>query len=325
MKKKIRVAFVYKPCITLTKEKFFTVSYHFFMNALRRNDKIDVTYFSSGDSFDTTKLSGKYDIILLFENRNHCTPYELKNIKKTNIPVVVKVGDLHTSKLFDYKEHHEKFNISAYFGYQHSENFYKYYPHNYKFKTVIFGLEPSLYQNITTFSSRIDDRILNSGAIGNLNFISRFINKICNPEYALRHYKLRTMCNKLPFVDYTPTMEHEYIGDKYPLLLQKYKSSIAASSLNYTTKYLEIPAAGCISFMEVNNKNYAKTLGFEDNKTAIFINTKNYKKRFSEFIETHNDPKWEKIAKNGREYVMNNLNNDKAVDSLVDLFKELLF
>ena len=31
--------------------------------------------------------------------------------------------------------------------------------------------------------------------------------------------------------------------------------SIAATTINYTTKYFEIPAAGCLSFMEVNNLN----------------------------------------------------------------------
>ena len=42
-------------------------------------------------------------------------------------------------------------------------------------------------------------------------------------------------------------------------------------------KYFEIPAAGCMSFMEVTPKNHAKYLGFKNNETAIFIDEKNYK------------------------------------------------
>ena len=38
----------------------------------------------------------------------------------------------------------------------------------------------------------------------------------------------------------------------------------------------------------------------------------------------HNDPKWEKIASKGREYTLKNLNNDKAVESLVELMQSLL-
>ena len=322
--KKIKVAFIYKPCKTLTKENFFTLSYHFFMNALKRNDKIDISYFPCENSFDTTKLEGKFDMILLFENRNHCTPDELLNIKKTGLPVIAKVGDLHASNLFDFKHFHEKYNISAYFGYQNIKNFHDYYPVQYPYKTVIFGLEPNLFSSIVPFSDRIKGKILNSGATGNTKFLSKIYNKIKNPDNAFHHYKLRTICNELSYVDYTTTLEHEFVGDKYPLLLQKYCTAIAATTTNYTAKYLEIPAAGCLSFMEVNDKNKAETLGFVDGENAIFINEKTYKKKFEEYLDSVDDPKWKRIAKSGHDYVMENLTNDKAVESLVNLFQKFL-
>ena len=37
-----------------------------------------------------------------------------------------------------------------------------------------------------------------------------------------------------------------------------------------------------------------------------------------------NNPKWEKIAKNGREHALKNLNNDKATESLEIIMRELL-
>ena len=65
-------------------------------------------------------------------------------------------------------------------------------------------------------------------------------------------------------------------------------------------------------------------LGFEDNKTAIFINEKNYEKRLSDFISDPENSKWKEIANEGRNYTMNNLSNDVASNSLVKLFKEFI-
>ena len=132
------------------------------------------------------------------------------------------------------------------------------------------------------------------------------------------------MCNKLSYVDYTPTLKSNYINDNYPKLLGKYAAAIAATTTFPTIKYWEIPAAGCLTFMEITELNGGDYLGFENGKNAIFIDEKNYKDRFSEFLQNPNDPKWEEIAKEGRNFVMDNYNNDKAVEHLVDLIKELL-
>ena len=48
------------------------------------------------------------------------------------------------------------------------------------------------------------------------------------------------------------------------------------------------------------------------------------KKKFQEFLNDSDNPKWEKIATAGRKYVLDELNNDRAVDSLVDLMEELI-
>ena len=312
------------PCDGLTENYFFTTSYHFFMNSLQRNSDIEVSYIQSGKSFDAMRLEKNFDVILLYENSfTPCNPNELKNIKKLGIPVVARVGDLHNSKNFDIHESHEKYGITSYFGYQHIDNFYKYYPKKFDYTTIVFGLETSLYQNLLPFSKRIKNRILNSGAVGNTRFLSKIFNRF-NSDSALYHYKLRTLCNKLSYVDYTYTLEHEYVGDKYPLLLQKYQSSIAATTANYTTKYLEIPAAGCLSFMEITNENHANYLNFKDGENAIFINENNYQQKFEEFLESTNNPIWEQIANAGSNHVLKNFTNDIAVKSLVELFKKII-
>ena len=86
----------------------------------------------------------------------------------------------------------------------------------------------------------------------------------------------------------------------------------------------EIPAAGCLSFIEVSKKNDGDYLGYIDGETAIFINEENYKERFEEYITDVKNPKWGKIANAGRKYALSEFNNDKAVESLVELMEKLL-
>ena len=203
--------------------------------------------------------------------------------------------------------------------------YHRFYSKNSKYKTIIFGLEPSLYETVKPFENRIKKRILNSGAIGNTSLFSRLSNKFKpihgNPFY---EYRLRTLCTKLPYVDYTPTLNHEFIGDKYSILLQKYQAAIAATTFGPTIKYWEIPAAGCLTFMEITKENGGAYLGYVDGETAIFINENNYEEKFQEYLSDPDNPKWKDIANLGRQYALENLNNDKAVDSLVDLMEELI-
>lgn len=326
--KKIKVAFVYRPCSVLTSDYFFTVTYNFFMKSLRRNKRIDITYIPTGQIFDGKILKNKYDVVLLVENADFgsgCMPDEVFGMVDLDIPVIARVGDPFAATKKNTADYHKKFKINAFFGFHHEQFFHQYYPKDYKYKTILFGVEPSLYQNLTPYGKRIKNRILNSGAIANKKLSSKILCKFtkgdANPSL---HYKLRTKCNELPYVDYTSTLEHEFIGDKYPLLLQKYSAAIAATTTIYTTKYWEIPAAGCLTFMEITEKNHGEFLGFKDGKSAIFINEKNYITKFEEYLHDTENPKWEKIANAGRDHALNNLNNDVAVNSLVDLMEELI-
>ena len=65
-------------------------------------------------------------------------------------------------------------------------------------------------------------------------------------------------------------------------------------------------------------------LRFEDGKSAIFIDENNYKQKFEEYLVDNENSKWEKIANEGRNHALNNLNNDKATDALVEIMQELV-
>jgi len=74
----------------------------------------------------------------------------------------------------------------------------------------------------------------------------------------------------------------------------------------------------------VNEKNKADFVGFKNNENAVFINEKNYKEKFQEYLENIEDTKWRNIAEKGRKFVIDNLNNDKAVESLVELMQRAI-
>ena len=320
---KIKTAFIYKESNPyMSKTAWATTYYHFFMNALNRHHLLDMSYFPSEKTFDVSKLKNKFDIILLWENHPWGSPDVLEGIEKIDIPVICRINDAHDAKIKGKIQYHEKYKIDHYFGYLPDRFFHKFYPKNFKYKEIFYGVEPQLYQNLTPFSKRIKEKILCSGAAANRKLSSRLKDAFRGYNSMWRHYKLRTKCIELPYVDYTTTLKHEYVNDKYPLLLMKYRASITAHSMYPVIKYWESTASGCLTFMEVTEKNQANIMGFTNGENAIFINEQNYMNKLSDFISDTDNPKWAEIAQNGRDYTMKNLTNDVAADSLVELFKE---
>ena len=324
---KIKVAFIYHESnIFLTGNHFDNTRYHFFMKALKRNEQIKVTYFATKDIFDSLILKDKFDIILLFNNAPAFSmPKKILNIKNLKIPVIAGYGDPQDAKTSI--KYHTEWKINYYFHFFPSEVYAKVYPKNFKYKRINFGIEKSVYQNITLFKKRIKNKIINSGNCGSGKIINKIYLLLKDRSYRNPYisYKLRTMCNKLPYIDHTATLSHDYVNDKFTLLLQKYCAGVAASSSGPLMKYWEIAASGCLTFMEITDKNYGKeTIEFEDGKSAIFINEDNYKKKFEEYLSDYDNPKWAEIAENGRKVALEKYNNDKGIESLVELMKLLL-
>ena len=67
----IQVVFLYKPCEALEPlGHYYSYEYHFFFSALKRNPRIEVTYIQTGAHYDISSLGDKFDVLLLYENRN---------------------------------------------------------------------------------------------------------------------------------------------------------------------------------------------------------------------------------------------------------------
>jgi len=325
MNKKINVALIYKKSYNYFQpDHFDRTSYDFFFKALKRNEQLDVFYYPCEKKFDISKIKNKCDVILLPNNRTDGSPDVISGIKNSNIPVISRTGDPYDAKKYNQTEFCETNKIDYLFSSHPDSLIYKYYPKNIKHKIIIYGLEPILYQNVPPFKTRIKDRILITGAMGRTDLRNRVANYILNPgRSGWYHYKLRTLCKELDYVEYSGMKGKKYTNEDYPTYTSKYRAIIAATTFFPTLKYWENAAVGCLTFMEITKKNNGYFLGYKDNETSIFINEKNYKEKFQQYMSDLNNPKWEEIANAGREYTMNNLTNDQAVNSLVELMKEL--
>ena len=151
--KKIKTAFIYKPSNPyMARTAWATTYYHFFMNALNRHADLDMAYFPAEKKFDVSKLRDKFDIILLWENHPWGSPDELSGIQNLDIPVICRINDAQDAKIKGKIDYHEKYKIDHYFGYLPERFFYKYYPKNFKYKMIFYGVEPKLYENLTPYS-----------------------------------------------------------------------------------------------------------------------------------------------------------------------------
>ena len=327
MTEKIRVGLIYKKNYIFFNEKHFDkISHYFFLHALKRNQDIEIKYFPAENNFDCSDLKGKVDVILLPNNNTDGTPNELNGIKKLDVPVICRTGDPHWAKRFDQENFHDLWGIDCYFNFMHRDYFHEFYPKQFEYKTIFFGVEPKIYEKIDIdFENRIKNQILNSGALGKSNLKSRMANKILNPKQSGWYfYKLRTIVNNLDYVIHSKEVEKKNGEDNYQDILSKYSAAIAATTYYPTTKYWEISAAGCLTFMEITKLNRGNYLGYKDGENAIFINEKNYKNKFQEYLNDVDNPKWKEIAFNGKNFTMKNFNNDQGVKSLVSLISEFI-
>ena len=105
MNKKINVALIYKKSYNYFQpEHFDRTSYDFFFNALKRNERLNISYHPCEKEFDISKIKNKCDVILLPNNRTDGSPDVLIDIKNSNIPVVSRTGDPYDAKKYNQTE-----------------------------------------------------------------------------------------------------------------------------------------------------------------------------------------------------------------------------
>lgn len=301
--------------------------YYFFYHALYRNKNLEIDHFNTMSRIDALNLEKNYDVVLI--------PYvtvaaslALPGIRDCNIPVIGRMGDPQMALRRDMFGLAKLLKIDWFFGDYAPASFYEYYPKHLKYETVYIGLEPSLYAEDIPWKIRTSDKIVISGALGKSNFVRKLYQRVyrrypkaLTPDF---HYKLRIKCIRLPYVVHTRDLFRGQGTDQLPGILSGFRAAIAATTTFPTVKYKETPAAGCLTFMEITERNHGGHLGFVDGKNAIFIDEKNYKEKFRKYLDNPDDPRWRKIAHEGRQHALENLSNDKGTEMLVHIMRKSL-
>lgn len=325
----VRIAFVYRPSWGYWRPDYtINTRYEFFFNALARAKHAKVGYFGSERPVDAKELKGRWDVILC-TNSALGTP-RIANVAESGMPVVAQTHDPHLVKELDMMRDMQEHRVSCCFGFMPREYFHKYFPKSCRYELVRWGLETRLFKD-APFGPRKKDRVLLTGKLGRRGLVKRIIHAASRrgQSEVAANYRLRRACAGLPGVDYSgrdPVTGRYLNGGKrtYAEHLSGYRAAVAAAGLYPTAKYWETPAAGCLTFMEVNRKNGADRLGYRDMESAVFIDAKNYKERISQYLESPDDPSWERIAGAGRRHAAENLSNDRAAEALVGICRSLV-
>lgn len=312
----LKVAVVYRKANPfLSINHFNTNVYRFVMEDLPRSDRVDVSFFGYDKVLDCRFLKD-FDIVLLVSYpHGQLEESELLYLENVSAPKLTISPDCHLMSS-EWAAKCRKYGIKT-AVWEHAPEWYdKNGPKGIKYHQIIFGLiDQTAYQlEGDIFNNRISDRILLTGDCGG--------DKPKTIKWRA-YYMLRRACRELPFVEYFGRGVKS-INVAYPKLMKSYRAAIAAATKYTVAKYVEIPAAGTLSFMEASSINNYERLGFVDRETAVFINDKNYKEVFQEYFATLDDPKWERIADAGRKHVLKNFSSDIQVSKLVDIMIDML-
>ena len=312
----------------LVGRKSIKTDYYFFRHAIFRNKTLEVDTFDTLGRINVSALEKNYDVVLI-PHVDIATTLALTGIRDTSIPVVARSTDPHAILARDMVGMADSLKVDWFFDYYAPASFYAYYPKRFKYRTVHIGLEPSLYENKTPWAIRTPDKIVLSGALDKPDLAHRLYYRwyLRRPKALSSdfHYKLRTKCTRLPYVVHTRQIYPGQSTDHLNAILSGFRAAIAAMTTAPTAKYKETPAAGCLTFMESTERNHGVAhLGYEDGKNAVLVNDSNYKEKFQEFLDSPDDPRWEKIASEGRRHALENLSNDRGVKMLVDIMRKAL-
>ena len=349
----MRIVFIHRANDKFYSGKHFDKSlYNFLVRAVSEHPDVEYTRLPISREFDATSLKGKTDAVVLSAIRDHNIP-KITGLKSLNVPVLARIGDFHDSARYGTgAKNYDDWGVNCLFNFMSSQYFYDWYPAHMNYRTVFFGVEPSLYRTPKPYGQRIKEQILVSGVTDEVDPLAsrmpylkwlprsmRYLlkrqliwalrltepnvsmyRKIRYPHHTSYHfYKLRTDCRLLPYVADQTNFARDL---SYEQLLYNYCGAIAATTAYPTIKYWEIAAAGCLAFMEITKRNYGDYLGFRDGVNCVAINEHNCREKFEKFLGSPDS--YAGVAAMGRKYALENFSNDVAAERLVSLIREFI-
>jgi len=318
MNTNLKVAFVYKSSQSWIHKNFYCPNdYNFYLKTLASHPKLDYTTIPADDSFDIKTLN-KFDCLIFYDLASWGAP-PLDGLENINKPKIARAGDCHHVKNGggDRNKLAQQYDVKHMFFHHPRHYFYKYFSKNIQYHQIFVGVEPEFYSNLNTenWDKRYKSKILVTGSL-----------------YGNAFYNLRIKCAISPYTYYSDTMQSwadpdpnkvtdftKNIGNNFPGFLSNFQAAVAACTTYVIWKYIEMPAAGCLTFMEANKNNGWDDLGFIDGETCITIDENNYNNRLREYQSSAHDPKWKQIAENGRRFSYTNYNSKIQSDRLVNI------
>lgn len=277
-------------------------NYRFFREELPKHVKF--TEYPIVDGMDCTGLKNEDAVILWRLTYAELEAMKLKGfedldcVKITRAPDAWQIDDYYNKKC-------KELGIDLVVSFQSPNCQYEYLDKDICYERFVLGIDDETYQCIVPWELRRKDKILSSGVL----------------DTRWWFYQFRALVTESSFVEYAP--KKEFLGVDYWLLLNRYRAAIACMSYTSVLKYFEIPMCGGLMFAEVTKFNQIKEMGFEDGVNCIYIDQLNYKQRFKEYIDTVDDPKWERIAGTGQKLVKNNYTNEREVKRFVKLIESV--
>jgi len=109
-------------------------------------------------------------------------------------------------------------------------------------------------------------------------------------------------------------------GSRYAEFISKWAGALAMCEYYAVPKYLEMPLAGCLTFME--HTQDAVDIGFKDFETCVYVNQENFLERTQDFLNHMEE--YRSIAEAGRNLVANNYPADHFADFIYEKCKHEL-
>lgn len=226
---------------------------------------------------------------------------DLKCVKVTRAPDAWEIDKF-------YNETAKKLGIDLVVSFQSPNCQYQYLNKDIPYKRLVLGIDGDTYKCPKNWDRRYKDSILSSGVLP-------------GPMSWTWFYHFRWKCAQHPGVHHIA--KKDFLGVDYWKLLTQYRAAIACMTLTSVLKYFEIPMCGCLMFAESTRSNQIEDLGFKDGVNCVFIDRKNHKKRFEQYLATPDASVWREIAEEGRQLVLDNYTNERQVKEFVQTVKSM--
>lgn len=273
--------------------------YNFFLKSLPKNKRINYAPMFVDSPVDVSHLSG-FDVVIFWS----CAERILKILGAEKLKCVKccfgqDPPDMNEAWVQKYREYGLSFVF--WLGMKKAYPRVCKLPSDICYESVWPGPDVCYYPK-TDFKSRRKDKIVCMGTKGNQDTV------------------LRGLMIESPQVEYV-SKSAGYVGNKFNEMLKQYQAACTEATYTMVVKYVELPMGGCLTFMGANDTNGVEELGFVDGESCVYVTTENYRQKFDEYLDTVDDPRWERIAAAGKRHAEETWSSEPQMNKLIDLLE----